>query len=257
MVENETSKEKLAVKIVETFDEEEMNNSLSELMNLSRLKGHESIMTYEKYHLSTIALADKLLYQLTIEMEYAEETLSALIKKAKNQMLDEKLLIAILKQISNGLEFAHHQKIAHLDIKPENILFVKSVCKIADWGASMILKSESTTRVQSKEVSYTKGFVAPEIMDEDYYEKTKFNYFRCDAYSFGVLILACCGIPMKSILKIPKGKKSYHDETIEEIIDEVGKTYSNYVCDLIRNLCKFESDKRSTITEVCKFLKNL
>lgn len=41
--------------------------------------------------------------------------------------------------ICNGLDFIHRQGILHLDIKPQNVLVAENVCKICDFGNSVLL----------------------------------------------------------------------------------------------------------------------
>ena len=120
-----------------------MNKGLSEINSLSRLKGHENILSYEKYYLNPpIQIGNKFLYQICIEMKYAQKTLTQFIAEAQDKGIDKKLALDIFQQIANGLSYAHSQKCVHLDIKPDNILFVDSICKIADWGGSLILNSD-------------------------------------------------------------------------------------------------------------------
>lgn len=41
--------------------------------------------------------------------------------------------------ICNGLDFIHRKGILHLDIKPQNVLVAENVCKICDFGNSVLL----------------------------------------------------------------------------------------------------------------------
>jgi hypothetical protein len=47
-----------AVKVMETMDVTILNQSIQELMNLSRLKNHPNIMSYENYFMNPIPLAN-------------------------------------------------------------------------------------------------------------------------------------------------------------------------------------------------------
>lgn len=53
--------------------------------------------------------------------------------------------IRILKQILHGLEFLHERNIAHLDIKPQNILltgdYPGAEIKLCDFGISRIIQN--------------------------------------------------------------------------------------------------------------------
>ncbi|WP_336023839.1 serine/threonine-protein kinase [Halobellus sp. LT62] len=72
------------------------------------------------------------------------------------------------RSITEGIYHAHRRGVAHLDIKPQNVLFraVKSawdVPKVADWGLSKHLLEHSKS-VEGMSVEYA----APEQFDDDY-----------------------------------------------------------------------------------------
>jgi serine/threonine protein kinase len=70
--------------------------------------------------------------------------------------------------ITNALNHAHHRGVAHLDLKPENVLFRSiengwDVPKVADWGLSKHLLNHS------KSIDgYSPQYAAPEQFDESY-----------------------------------------------------------------------------------------
>lgn len=78
--------------------------------------------------------------------------------------LPEMETIRILKQILHGLEFLHERNIAHLDIKPQNILlagdYPGAEIKLCDFGISRIIQNG----VDVREILGTPDYVAPEIL---------------------------------------------------------------------------------------------
>ena len=65
------------------------------------------------------------------------------------QSPDFKLLqgVRIIKQILNGLSFAHEKGLIHRDLKPHNILFSSvKIPKIADFGTAKVTTDECITR---------------------------------------------------------------------------------------------------------------
>lgn len=46
----------------------------------------------------------------------------------------EKEVVKVLRHISTALACAHERRVAHLDVKPDNILVARGVYKLADWG---------------------------------------------------------------------------------------------------------------------------
>jgi serine/threonine protein kinase len=79
--------------------------------------------------------------------------------------LDQSLWTAL--SITEALYHAHHRGVAHLDLKPGNILFKTAeddwnVPKVADWGLAKMLLDHS----QSVE-GFSPQYAAPEQIDED------------------------------------------------------------------------------------------
>ncbi|KRT86854.1 protein kinase, partial [Oryctes borbonicus] len=86
-----------------------------------------------------------------------------------------------LRQILEGLCFLHERNIAHLDLKPQNILLmVEDSCddiKLCDFGISRVLEPGTEVRT----LSGTPDYVAPEVVS---YEPIS---LATDIWSVGVL----------------------------------------------------------------------
>mmetsp|Transcript_4805 Transcript_4805/g.19756 ORF Transcript_4805/g.19756 Transcript_4805/m.19756 type:complete len:779 (-) Transcript_4805:2716-5052(-) len=95
----------------------------------------------------------------------------------------ENRLLSYIRDIIQGLDYLHHVAgIAHMDLKPENLL--KSgdgTVKIADFGVSFIGKAN--TKNSNKRIVGTPAFIAPEMLGEDGYDP-----FAADIWSLGVCI---------------------------------------------------------------------
>ncbi|CAL4990895.1 unnamed protein product [Urochloa decumbens] len=95
----------------------------------------------------------------------------------------------IILGIARGLSYLHEeceQKIAHLDIKPQNILLDdKFSAKVSDFGLSKMINREQSkvmTRMRG-----TRGYLAPEWLGSKITEKA-------DIYSFGIVMIEIiCG----------------------------------------------------------------
>ncbi|KAK8956464.1 G-type lectin S-receptor-like serine/threonine-protein kinase SD2-5 [Platanthera guangdongensis] len=107
----------------------------------------------------------------------------------KATALDWKTRQNIIFDIAKGLSYLHEecrQKIAHLDIKPQNILLDQNFnAKVGDFGLAKLIdrdQSEIMTRMRG-----TPGYLAPEWLTSIITEKA-------DVYSFGVVVLeVICG----------------------------------------------------------------
>jgi len=90
----------------------------------------------------------------------------------------------IILDIAKGLAYLHEecrQKIAHLDIKPGNILLDdKFNAKISDFGLAKLIDRDQS-HVMTK-IRGTRGYLAPEWLSSTITEKA-------DIYSFGVVVL--------------------------------------------------------------------
>jgi serine/threonine-protein kinase len=80
-------------------------------------------------------------------------TLSTILNKIKNQLipsrrvLPAKKTIEIIIQILDALEYAHHNDVIHMDIKPHNILFEKHTRRplISDFGVARVLRTQNNS----------------------------------------------------------------------------------------------------------------
>ena len=84
--------------------------------------------------------------------------------------------ISVLK----GLEYIHSMNVLHLDIKPKNILVVKGVVKICDFGASSNVPVAGGQRG-------TYIYMAPELFINGW--ASEHFTQKCDIWSFGITIL--------------------------------------------------------------------
>ncbi|KAI4977304.1 hypothetical protein ZWY2020_057216 [Hordeum vulgare] len=90
----------------------------------------------------------------------------------------------IIKGICDGLNYLHENYILHLDLKPGNILLDDDMMpKITDFGLSRCLE-KGQTRVITKHVAGTIGYLAPEC-----YRSEITITHKVDLYSLGVIIM--------------------------------------------------------------------
>lgn len=85
--------------------------------------------------------------------------------------------------MAKGLEHCHDNLIAHLDIKPANILITSmGQCKLADFGCSQNLNTEDEQKPVECDTVGTPGYQAPEMF------KLKVVQLKCDIFSLGILM---------------------------------------------------------------------
>lgn len=122
-----------------------------------------------------------------ILMEFLEaRTLQSIVDDEANEIISLERRIRFAKQICAGLEYAHRKKIAHLDLKPLNILVCRTTdeCKIADFGCckNLVTESMSPTTPTKTSLTGTYSYRAPELLrGEPATEKA-------DIYSLGICL---------------------------------------------------------------------
>ena len=102
----------------------------------------------------------------------------------KSRKLSEKLAKIIFKKIVLGLQFLHKNKICHLDIKPENIVFDKNFWPVLiDFGFSKIYKNDKDEIILFDFESGSPEYACPEL------KKGKdINGEKVDIFSLGVVL---------------------------------------------------------------------
>nr|XP_684726.6 death-associated protein kinase 2 [Danio rerio] len=101
---------------------------------------------------------------------------------AQKESLCEEEATEFIKQILNGVQYLHSKKIAHFDLKPENIMLLDNNVqlpriKLIDFGLAHRIKDG----VEFKNIFGTPEFVAPEIVN---YEPLG---LEADMWSIGVI----------------------------------------------------------------------
>ncbi len=111
---------------------------------------------------------------------YEGETLEQRLEKGP---LTVNEAVAILHQVSLGLESAHHAGIVHRDIKPANILMTRSgTVKILDFGlAKLVSDSQGQAMTQEGQTPGTVLYMSPEQLRAEPVDH------RSDLWSLGVL----------------------------------------------------------------------
>ncbi|KAF5296672.1 hypothetical protein FQR65_LT10212 [Abscondita terminalis] len=161
-----------------------------------------------------------------------------------DECLDEVEAKRAMKQILEGLAYLHDRNIAHLDLKPQNLLLtVENSCediKLCDFGISRVLEKG----VEVRELIGTPDYVAPEVLN---YEPIT---LATDIWSIGVLayVLLTGYSPFgaadkqQTYLNISKCALSFDQDLFEDV--------SSAAIDFIRSSLVVDPRKRPTVLQL-------
>ncbi|XP_037403796.1 PR5-like receptor kinase [Triticum dicoccoides] len=150
--------------------------------------------------------------------------------------LDWSTRCKIITHIAKGLSYLHEEctkRIAHLDVKPQNILLDDEFnAKLSDFGLCKLIDrdmSQVVTRMRG-----TPGYLAPEWLTSQITEKA-------DVYSFGVVVMEV--ITGRKNLDTSRSEESIHLITLLE-----EKVKNDHLVDLIdRNSNDMQAHKKDAI----------
>ena len=152
--------------------------------------------------------------------------------------LDQDIVIKFLEQILSALKYLHSKRVAHRNIKPDNILLDENNnIKISGFGISALLKEENNIENEEDEDLIChcsqvgrRDFVCPEI------EKDKNYDYRCDIYSLGLTML-CLMLEKKPIEFISnRFDKSQKRRVLKAGIWDKLNCYNEYLIKLIKRM---------------------
>ena len=147
----------------------------SECMKICSINNKNSIELYDIYNTEE---------EFVIIMELCDDNLlNILIHKNKGFSFSE--IYNILIQLNNTFKIMSDKKIAHRDLKPQNILIKynnkeknDSTYKISDYGISKAYENKR----QFETMTGTLEFTAPEVLKGEKYD------YKCDLWSLGIII---------------------------------------------------------------------
>ena len=142
----------------------------------------------------------------------------------------------VFKQIASGLAYMHSRNIAHLDLKPDNVMMKPTGrCKIIDFGYSQ----RGRTCRQAWSTSGVQLFVAPELFGDDDKEAP-----IADVWSLGAVLLFIVSANARCYEKSLVGERHIVAEAM------VGK--SDGLRELVHRMLKLSPKTRVTSAEVLK-----
>ena len=149
-----------------------INEALSEARTASRLE-HPNIVDVHDFEVegNTAYLV----------MEYIDGvSLSELLERVEGGTLTHDEVAYLVQELGNALEFAHHNGVLHLDIKPSNIIFTRDGCvKLCDFGMATLASAAGYADARGGTI----GYMPPEQIEGRLVDE------RTDIFSLAVVVL--------------------------------------------------------------------
>mmetsp|Transcript_6475 Transcript_6475/g.16114 ORF Transcript_6475/g.16114 Transcript_6475/m.16114 type:complete len:820 (-) Transcript_6475:357-2816(-) len=181
--------------------------------------------------------------ELFLVLEYARA--GPIFTRYNRLPIKEGVLHSYMVDIIQGLDYLHHAVgIAHMDLKPENLLkAADGTVKIADFGVSFIIDRHAKSSALKQGIVGTPAFVAPEMLGEDGYDP-----YIADIWSLGVCMfnMATARLPFvgKTIFQLIALATRYgvRFPPLPDLSDDLKH--------LITIILEVDPTKRATISEI-------
>jgi len=174
-----------------------------------------------------------------IEMEYFEgHPLSQeLTNNGISSLRTFQTVYQIFERILDGLQFMHDLKIAHGDIKPDNILIKEEQVKITDFGTSRLIED---IFIKTIDGAGTYAYIAPEVAN------SKERYLNSDIYSLGAILYQFLTgqTPHDTFLDVIHNKPFPHPRELNKSINE------NMEQVILKALARNPEERYQTVTEL-------
>ncbi|CAL9076971.1 serine/threonine-protein kinase 52-like [Musa acuminata AAA Group] len=183
-----------------------------------------------------------------VVVEYlAGGTLKRYLIRNSERKLAYKDVVRLASDLSRGLSYLHSQKIAHRDVKTENMLLDgRGNLKIADFGVARV---EAQNPKEMTGQTGTLWYMAPEVLDGKPYNR------KCDVYSFGICLweIYCCDMPYRD-LSFAEGSSAVVGQNLRP---EIPRCCPSGMASIMRKCWDANPDKRPDMDEVVGLLEAL
>lgn len=129
-------------------------------------------------------LSDDFISERLVLMEYAGHRNLLSIINDENERISESQRLKYASDIANALYYIHKKNIAHLDVKPANIMVsFKNLCKLGDFGCCKVLSESSgegsPTTPTTSYLTGTLAYRSPELLKGNVIRHTFYLCYLC------------------------------------------------------------------------------
>jgi serine/threonine protein kinase len=172
-------------------------------------------------------------------------------KVLKPTYFSESLICYLAYQILNGIKYMHICKVAHMNLKPQNIVIDEFLtAKIVDFSTSLIYKNKKPEDYIKLPFVGTNFYMSPEILKSDKIKVKDLN--KVDLYSFGVILYNL------AFAKYPYGLEKEDSLDYNIILEKIEtneltfpntEDYSSYFLDFLSKLLEKDIEKRMSMSD--------
>ena len=189
-------------------------------------------------------------------MELAERDLEKEIniRKANQRYYSEEELLDFILQLVKTLSLMQKNSITHRDIKPQNILLLKGLYKLCDFGETKIITGEGPI-LQS--VRGSELYMSP-ILFYAYNRNVQHvlhNTYKSDVFSLGMCTLLVSCLSARPLCDIREIKNMVTVETI--VINSLINKYSKKMINLILKMLEIDENLRMDFIQLEEYISNI
>lgn len=244
----------VALKVVPVTTESDAHQLRHEIQLHSEILDYSHVIC--QYDIHSAVYEGSIL--LLISMEYADGGSFRQWLKDNRGNLEKRQSegVRFFKEACCGVKSLHNVGIVHLDLKPENLLFVGGVLKVSDLGISRFMHDVYTNSQWSRNHSTTSSpgtpaYMSPEQITAPHPDDVD---FRADIYSLGIILFEICHPRCRP----PFGgsEQQLHHRHLHVPVPALEYADVNEVHVVSRCLQKDPPDRYSGITELINELEN-
>jgi 5'-AMP-activated protein kinase catalytic alpha subunit len=232
---------------VSPLDCKERKRAFQNDVKLLKYLKHETICELQKAYKQSSSRDKKERYGIEILERLDIDLLQYITQRGKLQEEEAKL---VFKQICEAIHRCHTKNVAHLDLKPDNILLqllptgeIHKV-KICDFGLAKRWKKrdDPNVTIEPEEKIGSIEYLAPELRNALF--PTTISLVKADVYSLGILLygILTAQFPTLTGRGVPKRQRSCH------VLRSVSP--SSHLIDLFLEMVKEDVVMRPTLSDV-------
>ena len=236
---NNKTGEKVAIKVIDLSTTENRKAFESEFQALS---------VKSKYIKNVVEILGTFQNEksgFVVMKRYDCDLFTVAFEERDNALLPELVVKELFRKICNGVKYLHREGVAHLDIKPENILIDRNTMEpyICDFGNAFTScckkKKDRSNSISVPALGYrgTRRYSSPEMDFSPFF----YDPFKADIYSLGI-----------TLYNLLVG--SYPTENIDGSInlDGFAASHSNDCVNLLQRLLNSDPNERISVEEILK-----